>query len=186
IENVPPEGFVLPETYAYVYGESRQKILDRMKLSMDRFLASVQELVINHSYIQTPYELLTLASLVEKETGIASERPLIAGVFLNRLKLGMPLQCDPTVIYGITYGDKLERALTRQDLKTDTPYNTYTRKGLPQGPIACPGRSAILAVLYPQVSNYLYFVASGTGGHRFAESLSEHNKNVVLWRKVCP
>lgn len=183
IESAPPEGSLLPETYAYIYGENRQKILNRMKIAMDHFLVSVQESLINHPYIHTPHELLTLASLVEKETGIAQERPLIAGVFLNRLKLGMPLQCDPTVIYGITYGEKLERSLTRQDLKMDTPFNTYTRKGLPKGPIACPGRSAILAVLYPQVSNYLYFVASGTGGHRFAENLNDHNKNVALWRK---
>jgi len=134
--------------------------------------------------ITTPEEAVVLASVVEKETGVASERPLVAGVFVNRLRKKIPLQSDPTVIYGITLGkSELDRPLSRKDLKTATPYNTYSIQGLPPGPIANPGREALEAVLAPAETAYIYFVADGTGGHAFAKTLNEHNRNVAKWRK---
>jgi UPF0755 protein len=137
-------------------------------------------------------QAVVLASIVEKETGVASERPTIAGVFVNRLRRGMPLQTDPTVIYAITKGEikddgkgPLGRRLLRKDLEeTDSPYNTYKYPGLPPGPIANPGRAAIEAVLHPEKHDYIYFVADGTGGHAFARTLAEHEANVVKWRQV--
>ncbi|HCU06497.1 MAG TPA: endolytic transglycosylase MltG [Holosporales bacterium] len=184
ITHVPKEGFILPETYAYTFGEKRQTILNRMCQEMDKILKKIDQDFFKNPYIKNHQDLLTLASLVEKETGISNERAEIAGVYLNRLKLNMPLQCDPTVIYGMTQGEKLERQLTRIDLQTDTPYNTYTNKGLPPGPIACPGKKAILAVLSPAFTQNLYFVANGTGGHAFSKDLKGHNQNVAAWRKM--
>jgi UPF0755 protein len=130
-------------------------------------------------------EAVILASVVEKETGLAAERPQVAAVFINRLRLGMPLQSDPTVIYGLAPDTgSLGRALLRKDLEQDHPWNTYTRPGLPQSAIANPGRESIAAVLHPAQTKALYFVADGTGGHAFAESLAEHNRNVARWRRL--
>lgn len=184
LTSIPNEGFILPETYAYTFGENRQDVLNRMIAEMENLLLKIDHAFFNNPYIKTPQDLLTLASLVEKETGIADERAEIAGVYLNRLKINMPLQCDPTVIYGMKQGDKLERLLSRADLQQDTPYNTYTNRGLPPGPIACPGKKAILAVLSPAHTQNLFFVANGTGGHSFAKDLQGHNKNVAAWRKI--
>jgi UPF0755 protein len=135
--------------------------------------------------LKDPREAVILASVVEKETGVPDERPLVASVFANRLKQGMRLQSDPTVAYGLTGGSgPLGRSLTRQDLQTPSPYNTYLNDGLPPGPIANPGRAAIEAVLNPADTEFLFFVASGDGGHVFAKTLDEHNRNVEQWRKV--
>lgn len=180
ITAVPKEGFLMPETYAYVYGENRQVILNRMTQAMDAYLAQVN--LSDHPTIKSYDQLLTLASLVEKETALKHERAEVAGVYLNRLKINMPLQCDPTVIYGIMFGDKLDRPLTRADLETYSPYNTYRVKGLPPGAIACPGKASIEAVLNPAITQALYFVADGKGGHSFSSSLNDHNKNVQVYR----
>ena len=135
--------------------------------------------------LKTPAEALVLASIVEKETGVASERRRVAGVFINRLRIGMRLQSDPTVIFGITKGrEPLGRSITKSDLRTETAYNTYVIKGLPPEPITNPGRAAILAVLNPADTAELYFVANGLGGHAFARTLREHNRNVAQWRKI--
>ncbi|PIZ34341.1 MAG: endolytic transglycosylase MltG [Alphaproteobacteria bacterium CG_4_10_14_0_8_um_filter_37_21] len=184
IMTIPKEGLILPETYAYTFGENRQIVLNRMILEMEKLLKQVDIEIFNNPYITSHQDLLTLASLVEKETGVAGERAEIAGVYLNRLKVNMPLQCDPTVIYGITQGEKLQRQLTRIDLQQHTPYNTYTNKGLPPGPIACPGKNSILAVLSPARTQNLFFVANGTGGHSFSKDLKGHNQNVAAWRKI--
>ncbi len=135
--------------------------------------------------LNSPEEALILASIVEKETGLAEERPQVASVFVNRLKQGMLLQTDPTVIYGVTEGrGNLGRGIRQSELKRETPYNTYVIKGLPPTPIANPGRAAIEAALNPDETEYLFFVADGTGGHAFAKTLREHNRNVAEWRKI--
>ncbi|MBM3950085.1 MAG: endolytic transglycosylase MltG [Rhodospirillales bacterium] len=195
------EGWLLPETYHYSWGDTRQGLVERMEAAMRDALARAWGARAGESpratdnaplsgrsappILKTPEEALTLASIVEKETGVAAERPRIAAVFLNRLKANMKLQSDPTVIYGISRGEgNFNRALARADLEADTPYNTYTRAGLPPGPIANPGRSSIEAVLNPVASDELYFVADGTGGHAFAKTLDEHNRNVARWRRI--
>lgn len=182
----PREGRLLPETYAYIRGDTRQAVLNRMVLAMDTELVRVWALRAADTILKSPDELLTLASIVEKETGIAAERPMVASVFLNRLKSGMKLQSDPTVIYALTQGgEPLGRALTTHDLETiKNPYNTYLYSGIPPGPIANPGRAALQAVVQPAATDYFYFVADGTGGHRFARNLLEHNANVAHWRRI--
>jgi len=184
IDEVPPEGSLLPETYLFSRDDSRQAVLARMREAMQQTLAELWPKRREGLPLATPEEAVTLASIVEKETGVAAERPLVAGVFINRLKKKIPLQSDPTVIYGITLGKtELDRPLSRKDLKTATPYNTYTIQGLPPGPIANPGRDALQAVMAPTETDYIYFVADGSGGHAFAKTLEEHNRNVAKWRK---
>jgi UPF0755 protein len=179
------EGRLLPETYHYSWGDSRQGLVERMEAGMRETLVRAWRARGGPPVLKTPEEALTLASIVEKETGVAAERPRIAAVFLNRLKANMKLQSDPTVIYGLDRGaGNFNRALVRADLEADTPYNTYTRAGLPPGPIANPGRASIEAVLNPVASDELYFVADGSGGHAFAKTLDEHNRNVARWRKL--
>ena len=186
IERRPDEGALLPDTYHYSYGDSRQSILQRMSESMEAHLQQKWR-ERPPSLLKSPREALILASIVEKETGIAAERPHVAAVFLNRLKRGMRLQSDPTVVYGLTRGSgALGRALARADLQSDSPFNTYVMQGLPPGPICNPGRASVDAVLFPANTSDLYFVADGAGGHVFAETLEEHNRNVARWRKLRP
>ncbi len=183
ITEIPPQGSVLPETYHFERGETRQAVLNRMTTALDLTLAELWETRADNLPIATPEEAVILASVVEKETGVASERAHIAGVFVNRLNRGMPLQSDPTVIFALTQGQApLGRALLRKDWEYDDPYNTYKYPGLPPGPIANPGRDAIAAVLQPMDTKDIYFVADGTGGHAFAETLTEHNRNVQAYR----
>jgi len=188
---LPKEGSLLPDTYQYEKNEKLEKIIARLSDAQKNLIEKEWPLRDTGLPISTLDEALTLASIVEKETGIANERRKIAGVFINRLRIGMPLQTDPTVIYALTKGQHqndgqgpLGRRLLVKDLQIDSPYNTYKNVGLPPTPIANAGREAILAVLHPETHDYLFFVADGTGGHLFAKTLSDHNKNVANWRKV--
>lgn len=182
---VPPEGSILPDTYVFRRGMTRQKLVQDMQAAQAKLLAELWAKRKPVEVIATPEQAVTLASIVEKETAQADERPVIASVFINRLEKGMRLQSDPTIIYGIVGGKgKLDRALTRTDIETTTPYNTYRINGLPPGPIANPGRAALEAVLNPEETDKLYFVADGTGGHAFAATLEEHNRNVKSWRQI--
>lgn len=179
-----PEGSLMPDTYHYGYGYPRDSILQRMRDGMTNLLNELWGKRASDLPFETPAEAVVLASIVERETPLAAERPLVAGVFVNRLKRGMPLQSDPTVIYAVSNGlGTLDRALTRDDLKVDSPFNTYRNKGLPPTPIANPGRASLEAALNPATTDALYFVADGKGGHAFAKTLDEHNKNVAVWRK---
>jgi UPF0755 protein len=183
--DTPGEGKLLPETYFYTRGETRFTMINRMADGMQQ---AVQKLWAQRA-ADLPYDTidkaLTLASIVEKETSSATERAHIAGVFVNRLRHGMPLQSDPTVIYAVTNGSgPLGRPISSADLQVKSPYNSYLFKGLPPGPICNPGLAAIQAVLHPLATKDLYFVADGTGGHAFAATLVEHNKNVAAWRKI--
>jgi UPF0755 protein len=181
----PPEGSLLPETYFFVLGDTRAQIVDRMRSEMSVQLAELWEKRDKDIPLTSPGEAVTLASLVEKETSKDNERARVAAVFYNRMKKGMALQSDPTVIFALTDGKgRLDRALTTADLKLDSPYNTYMIEGLPKGPIANPGLAALKGVLHPAKTKELYFVADGTGGHAFAETLDQHNKNVAKWRKL--
>jgi UPF0755 protein len=185
ITEIPPEGSLLPDTYRFSKGIDRQELLERMQVEMQRFLAAAWEKRQPDLPIKTPEEAVIFASIVEKETGRADERGRVAAVFMNRLKKGMRLQSDPTVIYGIAGGQgPLGRSITRADLDTKTSHNTYQIGGLPPTPICNPGRSAIEASLAPPSTNDLYFVADGTGGHTFSDTLKEHNAAVTNWRKV--
>jgi UPF0755 protein len=182
---VPPEGSLLPETYHYSWADERAALIARMRRDLDDLLAELWPGRDPGVPLKGPEEAIVLASIVEKETGVPEERPLVASVFVNRLRLGMRLQSDPTVVYGLTGGQgPLGRPLSKKDLATPGPYNTYMVGGLPPGPIANPGRAALEATLHPAQTNYLYFVADGNGGHVFAETLDEHNHNVAKWRRL--
>jgi UPF0755 protein len=182
---IPAEGSLLPETYHYSRDDGRAALVARMGQAMQELLAELWPTRDPGLPLSSPGEALVLASVVEKETGVPEERPLVASVFINRLNMGMRLQSDPTVVYGLTQGQgPLGRPLTQQDLDTAHPYNTYLIDGLPPGPIANPGRAALEAVLKPAQTRYLYFVADGNGGHAFAETLDEHNRNVAKWRRL--
>ena len=181
----PPEGTLLPETYHFSYGDQRKELVARMSAAMDETLAELWAARAADLPFNSIHEALTLASIVEKESALPQERPRVAGVFVNRLRKGMPLQADPTVIYAVTDGEGvLLRPLTRSDLQSPSPYNTYVSGGLPPGPIANPGRSAIAAVLNPADTDALFFVADGSGGHAFARTLEDHNRNVARWRQL--
>jgi UPF0755 protein len=182
---VPAEGSLLPETYYFPRGTERCKIVERMKKYMEVVLSDLWAKRSPNHLLQSPEELLILASIVEKETAFAQERPIVAAVFLNRLKIGMPLQADPTVLYSLTRGKgELGRALIRKDLLNPSPYNTYLHTGLPPSPIANPGLASLKATAQPALVDYLYFVANGSGGHVFATTLDNHQKNHARWRKV--
>ena len=185
IKDFPREGSLLPDTYQFERGYTRDQIVKLMRQAQDKLVKEVWSRRSPDVPIRSPLELVTLASIVEKETGKAEERPRVAAVFINRLNRDMRLQTDPTVIYGIVGGrGTLGRGLTRAELDTPTPYNTYTIKGLPPGPIANPGRAALEAVANPLKTNELYFVADGTGGHAFAETRTQHERNVAKWRQI--
>ena len=181
---VPEEGSVLPGGYTYRRGESRAAVLTRMRDAMTRELARLWTQRRPTSVVSSPREAIILASIVEKETAKAAERRLVAGVYSNRLRQGMPLQADPTVIYPVTLGRPLGRRILGSELRARNGYNTYAMRGLPQGPIANPGRASIAAVLDPAPTAALYFVADGSGGHVFANTLAEHNANVERWRAI--
>jgi UPF0755 protein len=178
---VPEEGSVLPNSYSYERGEARTAVLKRMQEAMTRTLAELWPKRGPNTVVKTPREAVILASIVEKETGKASERRMIAGVYSNRVRIGMKLDADPTVIYPITKGKPLGRRILRSELQANNGYNTYAMAGLPAGPIANPGKESIAAVLNPEPTQALYFVADGTGGHVFANTLAEHNANVQKW-----
>ncbi len=180
----PAEGELLPETYSFTRGQTRDGMIADMMKARNAVLDEMWEKRANDLPILSKDDAVILASIVEKETGVASERPLIAAVFVNRLRRGMRLQSDPTIIYGLTQGEPLGRGLRQSELERATPYNTYVISGLPPTPIANPGRASIEAVLNPAESDYLFFVADGTGGHVFAPTLEEHNRNVAKWRQI--
>lgn len=181
---VPAEGSVLPDSYAYQLGDTRAAVVARMQRAMNDYLAAAWKKRKPGIAVATPREAVILASIVEKETGKPSERRMVAAVYTNRLKRGMPLQADPTVIYPITKGKPLGRRILRSELQAKNGYNTYASAGLPVGPIANPGRASIDAVLNPETSSALYFVADGTGGHVFADTLDQHNANVRKWYAI--
>lgn len=178
------EGSILPETYYFSYGDTRSSLVSRMQEKMQKTLVELWEKRAEGLPFSTPEQAVILASIVEKETGVASERPRVAAVFINRLKRGMKLQSDPTTMYGIEQaeGKKADSPLTLSDLKNPTPFNTYTIDALPPTPIANAGKAALEAVLHPLNTDELYFVATGTGGHNFASTLAEHNQNVAKYR----
>lgn len=185
IKDIPANGTLLPETYVFSYGSPRKVVFDRMRESMTQTIAELWPQRSPDLPYTTIQEALVLASIVEKETSVPEERPRIAGVFVNRLRKGMRLQTDPTVIYAVTNGTmELKRALTLSDLEKDHPFNTYRRKGLPPAPICNPGRDSIAAVLNPLETKELYFVANGTGGHSFARTFEEHRANIAAWKKA--
>lgn len=175
------EGSVLPDSYGYQRNETRGALVKRMQGAMDRTLAGEWAKRSTDCPLATKEQALILASIVEKETAKASERAIVAGVYCNRLRINMPLQADPTVIYPVTKGKPLGRRILKSELRAANGYNTYRRTGLPDGPIANPGKAAISAVLHPAKTKALYFVADGTGGHVFAETLAEQNANVAKW-----
>lgn len=186
IEQVPDEGTLAPDTYEVARGAIRAEIVERMSAAQTRILAQAWENRNPEVPLESPEEALILASIVEKETGVPEERGQVASVFTNRLRQGMKLQTDPTVIYGITRGEGngLGRGLRQSELRARTPYNTYVIDGLPPTPIANPGKASIEAALNPDETPYIFFVADGTGGHAFAVTIAEHNENVRKWRQI--
>jgi UPF0755 protein len=180
---LPPiaEGSLLPDSYGYQRGETRGTVISRMQAAMTRTLDRLWTKRSADCPIVTKNQAVILASIVEKETGKAAERPMVAGVYCNRLRIGMKLDADPTVIYPVTKGKPLGRRILRSELNAENGYNTYRRPGLPEGPIANPGKASIEAVLHPASTKALYFVADGTGGHVFADTLAEQNANVARW-----
>ncbi len=185
VSEIPAEGSLAPDSYEIKDGDDRNAILTRMAETQKRFVDRAWAERADDAPVQTKEELVILASIVEKETGVAAERGMVASVFANRLRQGMKLQTDPTVIYGITKGQgTLGRGLRRSELRKPTPWNTYTIPALPPTPIANPGRAALLAAGNPDDTEFIFFVADGTGGHAFAKTLAEHNRNVAEWRKI--
>jgi UPF0755 protein len=185
ISSTPQEGELLPETYDYHWGDSRERFIQRLRRDMTETLNALWNSRARELPLRGPTDAVILASIVEKETALPAERPRIAAVYLNRLRRGMKLEADPTVIYGITQGRAtLDRPLSRADLQQRTQWNTYVIDGLPPTPIANPGRAALQAVLRPAQSDELYFVADGNGGHLFARTLQEHNANVARLREL--
>ena len=180
---VPDEGSVLPDTYDFERGESRQAVLDRMQTAMTAYLVEAWAARGSDIAVSSPEEAVILASVVEKETGKPSERRMVAGLYSNRLKIGMRLQADPTIIYPITKGKPLGRRIRRSEIDAVNDYNTYSMAGLPKGPITNPGRESIAAVLNPAETSALFMVADGSGGHAFAETNAEHEANVAKWRQ---
>ncbi|MDJ0641693.1 MAG: endolytic transglycosylase MltG [Erythrobacter sp.] len=178
---VPLEGSILPDTYAFERGQSRASLIEQMQVAMDRYLAEAWAERGPDIAVDTMRDALILASIVEKETGKPEERRMVAGLYSNRVKTGMLLQADPTIIYPITKGKPLGRRIRQSEIAAVNGYNTYTRVGLPEGPITNPGRESIAAVLNPESTSALFMVADGTGGHLFAETLEEHNANVERW-----
>jgi UPF0755 protein len=175
------DGSVLPDSYGYQRGESRAAVVQRMQKAMAKTIDELWPKRSNDCPVSTPQQAIILASIVEKETGKQAERPMIAGVYCNRLRIGMKLDADPTVIYPVTRGKPLGRRILRSELNAENGYNTYRRPGLPEGAIANPGKESIAAVLHPAQTKALYFVADGTGGHAFASTLAEQNANVAKW-----
>ena len=185
VSEVPAEGSLAPQSYEVKKGDKREELLAEMAERQDSILAEAWENRVEGLPVNSPEEALILASLIEKETGVAEERRQVASVFVNRLRLGMKLQTDPAVIYGITLGQGvLGRGLRRSELRAATPYNTYVIDALTPTPIANPGRASIEAALDPDSTDYIFFVADGTGGHAFAVTLAEHNANVARWRQI--
>ncbi|WP_114522072.1 endolytic transglycosylase MltG [Altererythrobacter sp. ZODW24] len=178
---VPPEGSILPNTYDFERGEARADVVKRMSEAMDKTLAELWEARGSDIAVKTPQEAVILASIVEKETGIASERGMVAGLYSNRVKTGMMLQADPTIIYPITKGKPLGRRIRQSEISAINDYNTYSMVGMPKGPITNPGRESIAAVLNPDKTDAIFMVADGTGGHAFAVTLEQHNANVEKW-----
>jgi UPF0755 protein len=178
---VPDEGSILPDTYDVKAGETRVQVVTRMQAGMTKLLAEAWDKRDRSIPVKTPKEALTLASIVEKETGKPTERAMVAGLYENRLRQDMPLQADPTIIYPITRGKPLGRRILHSEIVAQNDYNTYSMKGLPKGPITNPGRASIEAVLHPAKTQALYMVADGTGGHAFADTLEQHNENVKKW-----
>jgi UPF0755 protein len=178
---MPAEGSILPDTYDFERGESRQAVLDRMQAAMTATLAELWPTKGPRSVVNSPREALILASIVEKETGVPGERGMVAGLYSNRLRIGMRLQADPTIIYPITKGKPLGRRIRQSEIRAVNGYNTYSMDGLPDGPITNPGREAIAAVLNPDTTDALFMVADGSGGHAFARTGTEHQANVERW-----
>ncbi|MEM8653625.1 MAG: endolytic transglycosylase MltG [Pseudomonadota bacterium] len=185
VAEIPPEGALAPDSYEVRSGDDRASVLAQMAEQQELWVSAAWEARDPDLPLESPEELLTLASIIEKETGVAEERGQVASVFVNRLNRGMRLQTDPTVIYGITKGQGvLGRGLRRSELRAATPWNTYVIQGLPPTPIANPGRASLMAAAQPEETPYVFFVADGTGGHAFAETLDEHNRNVARWREI--
>jgi UPF0755 protein len=182
--SIPAEGSVLPDSYAFDKNESRASVLKRMQDAMTKTMAELWPERSPNAMVKTPLEALTLASIVEKETALKSELRMVSGVYSNRLRTGMRLQADPTIIYPITKGKSLGRRIRKSEIRDVNDYNTYAMAGLPKGPIANPSRAAIAAVLNPQKTSAYYFVADGKGGHIFADTLQEHNMNVAKWYAI--